>query len=325
VFSRDDLLELARDAGFHRYRILNTKDAGYPFPPGSLLLCALSCYREENDDNSRPGNPHGLIAPFARRNYYGECVIRLKRIFKEIRRRTGLAKREGRIFSNSRLPEKQMAARAGLGFYGRNSLIIAPGADSLPNLGSFFVVAGIFLPFQWHSDCSLPGDPSPGGHCGSCSACVEACPVGALSEKGELDTEICLQSLSTSRKVFSQSLKEIWGARIYGCQICQDVCPFNRDLTVTSLTTQGELGPSIALRDLLKPPAENLRSSFKGTALGQSWIPMEALQRNALIAAGNRQDPAILQYLRPYLRSSVPFIRDAANWSYERIVHQSNS
>ena len=332
---------MVRDAGFHRYRILNTRDAeqsfpagSHPFPAGSLVICALSCYTEEADDQSKPGDPHGLIAPFARRNYYRECVVRLQTILREIRKRTGLKKRESRIICNSQLPEKRLAARAGLGFYGRNSLIIAPGGDtsrgscsrpslrSRPSLGSLFVIAGLFLPFDWQSDSPLSENPSPGDFCGSCRACIEACPVGALSEKGELDSEACLQSLSTSRRSFPDVLKEVWGTRLYGCQICQAVCPFNRDLTMTCHPQRGELGPSIALQAFLEPPAEQLRLSLKGSTLGQSWIPVEALERNALVAAGNLQDSAVLPYVRPYLESPVPFIQDAASWAWKRISEQ---
>ncbi len=337
VISRTDLLKLVREAGFHRYRILNTKDAedtlpvgSHPFPAGSLVLCALSCYTEEVDDQSKPGDPHGLIAPFARRNYYRECVVRLQTVLKEISKKTGLKKTESRIFCNSQLPEKRLAARAGLGFYGKNSLIIAPGGDasvgsgsqtsfgSQTNLGSAFVIAGLFLPFEWQSDSPLSENASPGDFCGSCRACIEACPVGALSEKGELDRETCLQSLSTSKKIFPHALNEVWGTRLYGCQICQTVCPFNRKLTITCRSQRGELGPSLPLRAFLEPSVEQLRLSLKGSTLGQSWIPVEALKRNALVAAGNRQDPTLLPYIRPYLQSAVPFIQDAASWACER-------
>jgi epoxyqueuosine reductase len=324
VIPQAELLELVRNTGFHRCRFLNTRDAPQDaLPDGSLVLCALSCYTDEADDQSQPGDPHGLIAPFARRNYYRECVVRLQTALREISKRTGLKKRESRIFCNSQLPEKQLAAQAGLGFYGKNSLIIAPSQGSLPNLGSLpslgslFVIAGLFLPFEYQSDSPL--SESPGEFCGSCQACIEACPVGALSEKGELDREACLQSISTSRRSYPHELKEIWGTRLYGCQICQDVCPFNRDLTTTCYPKRGELGPSVPLRAFLEPSEEQLRLSLKRTTLGQSWIQVEALKRNALVAAGNHQDPAVLPYIRPYLQSAVSFIREAASWARERI------
>ncbi len=323
MISCKDLLDLVRNAGFHRCSILNLKDLGHldlaktnPFSGtlGSLVMCALSCYADEPDDQSQTGDPHGLIAPFARRNYYRESVIRLQAVLREINRRTGLKKRESRIFCNSRLPEKLLAAQSGLGSYGRNNIIIAP-----PDLGSLFTISGLFLPIELQSDPPLTEIPSPGDLCGSCRACVDACPVSALSDQGELDTETCLQNLATSLKCWPDAIKEIWGVRLYGCQVCQAVCPFNQKLTAECLPERGKLGSSVPLRLFLEPSADQLRQFLKRTTLGQSWIPMEALQRNALVAAGNRRDSAVLPFVKPYLKSQVALLREAASWAWERI------
>jgi epoxyqueuosine reductase len=293
--------------------MLNTADTLAPFGRGTLALCALSCFRKERDDGSRPGEPHGLIAPFARRNYYREAVFRLQSIVKEIRRLTGAAKREFRIFCNSRYPEKPMAARSGLGFYGANSLVIAPG------LGSLFVIAGLFVPYPWPSDPPLEGDPGPGGHCGTCRACIEACPTAAITAPGEIDTRRCIQALSTDLTVLPSPVKEVWLNRLYGCQVCQDVCPFNRSLAIETATTRGELGPSIPLRGILEAESEALRRGFRGTVLGQAWIPKEAIRRNALLAAGSRKDPALKDLVGLHRSSGIPAVADGAEWAYERI------
>jgi epoxyqueuosine reductase len=323
VISRKDLLDLVRKAGFHRYRILNTSDldhldltGSHPFSDtkGSLVICALSCYTSEPDDRSQSGDPHGLIAPFARSNYYRECVVRLQAVLREVNSRTGLKKGESRIFCNSRVPEQALAAHSGLGFYGRNNLIITP-----PDLGSLFVIAGLLLPIQLQPDSPVTEKPSPGDLCGSCRACIDACPVSALSEDGGLDADTCLQNLATSVKSWPDDLKELWGARIYGCQICQAVCPFNQHLVVECRPARGRLGPSIPLRQFLEPPPDQLRQILKKTTLGQSWIPAEALQRNALVAAGNQGDSAILPYITPYLESQIPFLREAASWTCNKI------
>ena len=313
MLSREQLLRSAENAGFHRVRILNTSDCGYPFPAGSLLLCALSCYRDEADDQSVVGEPHGLIAPFARRNTYAESVRRLKDVLDNIRQKTGLKRRDARIFCNSRIPEKELANRAGLGFYGRNSLIIAPG------LGSCFVISGIYLPFDYASDPRLSEDSAPGACCKSCRACIEACPVGAVSGNGTIDRTQCLQSLSTQLVPFPDRLKELWQFRIYGCQSCQSVCPFNRDLSMTTGLETGVIGPSLPLQEILSRKPDELRRYFKGTVLDQNWVPMEAIQRNALIAAGNREDPVMLPLLARYRNSGLRDFRDAAHWAMQVI------
>lgn len=312
MISRDTLLSLTDEYGFFRARILNTRNAEIPFPEGSILLCALSCYRDEPDDASTPGDPHGLIAPFARRNYYREAVSRLQEVVKRISRK-GLARREARIFSNSRFPEKILAARSGLGFYGRNSLIVSPG------MGSLFVIAGLYLPVSWPSDPPLPGDPGPGGHCGACRACIDACPVGAISESGAVDRSLCLQALSTECRSFSPPVEELWQYRLYGCQICQDVCPFNKNPSVETATGRGELGPSLSLKEILVRSPQELKIFFKGTVLDRSWIPPEAIQRNAVLAAGNRGNPVLLPLILRYKKDRLPWLRDAAEWSEQKI------
>lgn len=318
MFAREEIVQLALNTGFHRVRILNTEDSGSTFPAGSLLLCALSCYRDEPEDLSEQGNPHGQISPFARRNYYAESVSRLKNFFKDISGKTGFRKQDVRIFCNSRLPEKQLAARAGLGFYGRNSLIIAQG------LGSLFVISGLYLPIEYKSDPPLVGNPlsgvyAPGSLCKKCRACIEGCPVGAISETGEIDEAACLQSLSTRCTIFPDHLKETWQYRIYGCQVCQTVCPYNRDLSLTTCTDSGLLGPSLPIRELLERRPDALRRFLRPTTLGQAWIPMEALQRNALLVAGNRLDPEIRPLLADFLERKPPFLRDAAEWAIGRL------
>jgi epoxyqueuosine reductase len=312
MISRDTLLSLIGEYGFFRARILNTRDTTVPFTEGSILLCALSCYRDEPDDASTPGDPHGLIAPFARRNYYREAVSRLQEVVKRISRE-GLTRREARIFSNSRFPEKILAARSGLGFYGRNSLIISPG------MGSLFVIAGLYLPVSWPSDPPLPGDPGPGGHCGTCRACIDACPVGAISESGAVDRSLCLQALSTECRSFSPPVEELWQYRLYGCRICQDVCPFNKNLSVETATGRGELGPSLSLKEILVRSPQELKIFFKGTVLDRSWIPPEAIQRNAVLAAGNRGNPVLLPLILRHKKNRLPWLRDAAEWSEQKI------
>jgi len=309
---RGSIIRRCKELGFTRVRLLASEAAGLPFPSGTFVLCGLSCHRREIADGSRPGDPHGLIAPFARRNYYREAVLRLKILVREIGAQTGVTRSQCRIFCNSRLPEKRLAARAGLGFYGRNSLIIAP------ELGSLFVIAGVFVPLVWEPDPPLEGDPGPGGHCGTCRACIEACPTGAVSEAGRIDPLRCIQALSTDPAVLADDIKEKWGARLYGCQTCQDVCFFNRELEVETETCLGELGPSLPLRRILEQSSEGLRASLKASVLDRKWIPAAAIQRNAVLAAGSRRDRAVQPLVERYRRHALPGLSDAAEWALRR-------
>jgi epoxyqueuosine reductase len=324
--SVEELTRLSREQGFHKIAFVLSKDlpdsiARHPLirelGRGSYLLVALSCYRLEDEDASTPGDPHALIAGFARRNYYREAVLRLKRIVRQLGETKSLSKRSVRIFCNSPLPEKPLAVVSGLGGYGRNSLILIPG------LGSQFVIAGLFLPVKVTGIGRVPDSDSSFSLCAACQACREACPVNALSEEGRLDESRCLQALCTETVPFSEASRRAWGYRFYGCQSCQDVCPYNGKLSLTTPTELGELGASISLKKLLSFSPRELKSFLQGSALSMSWIPVRALLRNALIAAGNRGEKVLASAVERHLGSEDALLREAASWAAARIGKRS--
>lgn len=112
---------------------------------------------------------------------------------------------------------------------------------------------------------------------------------------------------------------ELWGARLYGCQECQAVCPHNRALTEEARPAAGELGPSVSLRRVLSLDAAGLKEWFRGTAMGMSWVEGNALLRNALIAAGNRGDPAVRRDVERFIASDEPLLRKTALWAREKL------
>jgi epoxyqueuosine reductase len=322
------LEELLRGQGFHKVAFV----ASSSLPPslsrhpeiaalgrGTFLLAALSCHRAEPEDLSTAGDPHTLIAPFARRNYYGEAVARMKSVVRTLCRDYGMSKRVLRIFCNSPLPEKALAVLSGLGSYGKNTLILIPG------LGSLFVIAGLFLPVPVSGIAERTATVPPTAAnpefplCGSCRACQSACPVHALDEAGRLDESRCLQALCTRPAPFSESQRAAWAFRFYGCQSCQDVCPYNRALSLETETGRGELGPSLSLGRLLSMSVDQIKEFLHGTALARSWIPPRTLLRNALLAAGNRRDPALLEPISRHRASPDPLVSEAAAWAIERI------
>jgi epoxyqueuosine reductase len=227
----------------------------------SLLICALSSYREEEDDPSTDDDPRALIAPFARRNYYREAVQRLKKIAVRIREQAGFPKQALRIFCNSRIPEKLLAALCSLGFYGKNSLLISPG------LGSRFVIAVLLLPFRAGSLESGQTLSVPGKQCGDCTACITACPTGALHTPGKVDLTLCLQHLSTELTILPQHLKKKWGFRLYGCESCQNVCPYNQGLSQSTATDYGDIGAGASIITLLRFSEREWKDYFKDTSL----------------------------------------------------------
>ena len=277
----------------------------------TILVCCLSCFRSEPDDGSSPGDPHGLIAPFARAHYYRQAVRMLDGVARRLEQETGIPRSAVRLFSNSRLPEKPLLAATGLAAFGRNGCLIVPG------LGSLFVIAGAVLP----SSTQLPrrAEPLP-DPCGPCRACQAACPVRAIEQPYVVRRDLCLQSLACTREGMDEPTMERWGVRFYGCQGCQAACPHNRGLSETARPATGEIGPSVRLRAFLSEGEESRARRLRGTALAMSWVPREALVRNALVAAGNRRDASARADVERWLQgSSPPFLRRAARWARERL------
>jgi epoxyqueuosine reductase len=290
------------------------KDFPLPLTDCSLAACALSCHTAEKADLSVTDDPHALIAFFARRHYYREAVARIQHIISKLSKKTGDGKNTFRIFCNSRLPEKLLAAFCGLGFYGKNSLLISP------ELGSRFIIALILLPFRIAQERQSIQPALPGLECAACRLCREACPSGALEMPGRLENGRCLQKLSTELSLFPDQVKKIWGFRLYGCDSCQNVCPFNNGLTRTTITECGVLGPSLSIARLLSLSPEELKKRFKKTALALSWINPLALQRNLLLAAGNRKNAVLIPHIKPFLEHKNEVIREAAHWAFKMII-----
>jgi epoxyqueuosine reductase len=278
----------------------------------TILVCCLSCFRREPDDLSTPGDPHALIAPFARAHYYRTAVHMLRAFGLRLEAALGVPRLSLRFFSNSRIPEKPLLAASALGTYGRNGLALVPG------LGSMFIIAGAVIPLPSAASGS-PEPPAAADPCGSCRRCMEACPVGAIREPGVVDPGRCLQGAAASVSILDPEVMSAWGARLYGCQECQNACPHNRSLTEVAGTASGEIGPSVPLREVLGADGAALARRLRGTAMGMSWISPEALLRNALVAAGNRGDPSLRSAVQRFSASEVPALREAARWALERL------
>jgi epoxyqueuosine reductase len=329
------ILALAREAGFHRAGFVLPErlarcGARLPVVPAgatewswtlkpelwsasrTVLVCCLSTFRREPDDVSAPGDPHARIAPFARANLYRQAVRMLRSMVPAIAAALDIPAKELRLFANSRLPEKAFLAASGLGAYGRNSLTIVPG------LGSMFVIAGAIIPVASVRlvDRRLPEAPEP---CGACRRCESACPTRALESPWILDAERCLQSWAGRAERLSPDVMEAWGARLYGCQVCQEACPHNNGLSEEAPTAPGRLGPSLSIKSLLSRSPGEVKDLFKGTQMGMPWIHGEALLRNALLAAGHSGEPSLRDLVARHCDSASPVLQEAARWALARL------
>lgn len=308
---------MALDAGFSRVRILApfilSENASGFIKRGvlqdrwgesspSLLVAALpygnedaaaGCASAEQDIEE---NCRAYIAPFARRNYYKEAVKRLQKLSQTFRRLfTGInaggihADRRSsyRIFCNSPIPEKPLALACGLGSQGRNSLVITPEA------GSLVIIAAMTLPFPLESDAP----ESNRSVCVRCGFCVEACLTKAIRREGGIERNKCIQWYASGNEAsVPRHIAEQWGRRLYGCTACQDVCPHNKKPIRGVETREGILPAYVDARKLLAMSDEEIKTFFKGTAMGLSWLKPKHIRRSARLAlacAGGSQNKSI--------------------------------
>ena len=320
--------------------------AALPYP------LVTSCIAAPSDKSDR-----GAIAPFAQANYYREAVSKLKKISLAVREKTGIRKRDIRIFCNSPLPEKLFASLLGVGFYGKNNLIITEKA------GTACVLAGLILYAGGNIVFDIPRLLLPveyGKRCGSCTACIENCPTGALTSApgagtpsaersveraapaSRFEREKCLQNHAAACAMLEESVMEAWGNRVYGCVSCQEICPFNRGPfnrgagaynqgledrdplhgrgeADTPVTEKGVLGPCVSLEQFLALTSAELSKKLKNTALDMNWIDVDAIKRNCLIAAAHRKAVRLVPLIREYTEHTSPVLRETARWTLRKL------
>jgi epoxyqueuosine reductase len=276
------------DAGFARVRIGGPLDPAFDGLGAPAMLLAALPYGKQGEEPEPLPAYAALIAPFARRNYYRETVARLQETAKRLRARYGGRRSDYRIFCNSRIPERRLAVEAGLGSLGRNGLVITEEA------GSLCVIGAMTLPYPLGGAASVPVEPFP--RCAACAPewppCAAACPTGALRGDGSLDRVRCIQwYASGGGEAVPPDVVRAWGRRLYGCTCCQDACIHNRRPIQGVVSERGALPAWLDARELLSMSDEAIKTRFKGTAMGLSWLGPNAIRRSATLALGRPWAP----------------------------------
>jgi epoxyqueuosine reductase len=203
--------------------------------------------------------------------------------------------------------DREAAARSGVGFYGKNTLLITRKHGSWVVLGTLVTTARL--------------DPTPplDLDCGSCRLCIDACPTGALDEPGTVDANRCLSYWTQSKHSIPEPYREELGDRVYGCDICQDVCPWNRGIEKRregdALPPDAE--PTVSLVDWLEAEDADLRVRYE-----RLFVPRNDpryLRRNALVALGNNARAEHLDVVRRYAASDDSLLREHATWALDRL------
>ncbi|MBF6555692.1 MAG: tRNA epoxyqueuosine(34) reductase QueG [Acidimicrobiales bacterium] len=256
--------------------------------------------------------PVGRVARYASKDHYALLRLALNTIADHL---SGLGWQAKVVCDDNALVDRAAAHRAGLGWFGKNSLLL------LPELGSWFVLGTVVTdaPLQ----PTAPVEPyAHGQQCGSCSRCLSACPTGALVEPGVVDARRCLAWLVQAPGSFPEQYRRALGNRIYGCDDCQQVCPINRiaDRRDPPPPESADDRPWIDLLDLLESTDDELLAAH-----GRWYIAgrdPRYLRRNALVALGNvgdGRDLATEWALRHWLGVNDPMLVEHAQWAAHQL------
>jgi epoxyqueuosine reductase len=203
--------------------------------------------------------------------------------------------------------DREGAARAGVGFYGKNTMLITRRHGS-------WVVLGTLV-----TDVEIERSEPLALDCGSCRLCIDACPTGALDEPGVLDANRCLSYWTQAPGPIPEEYREALATQVYGCDICQDVCPWNRGVEKRResepLPTGAE--PVVSLVDWLTVHDDDLGERYE-----RLYFPRKDpryLRRNALVAAGNAGASELAAAIEPYAEDPDPLLREHAEWALERL------
>ncbi|MCC6494143.1 MAG: tRNA epoxyqueuosine(34) reductase QueG [Pirellulales bacterium] len=273
----------------------------------SILMLGMP-YRTA--ERAQPAAGDGCVARYAwgAADYHDIIRERLHRLADYLRELSPAAATRG-VVDTAPLPEREFAQLAGLGWVGKNTLLLNRQG------GSYFFLAALL------TDAVLQYDaPHESDHCGTCTACLDACPTAAFVQPRVLDASRCISYLTIElREAMPAELRAGVGEWLFGCDVCQEVCPWNR-FALTSderrLQPVDSMNP-LPLAELFILDDEGFRKRFKRTALFRPH--RRGLLRNAAIVLGNQRDEAGTAVLGVGLHDAEPVVRGACAWALGRI------
>jgi epoxyqueuosine reductase len=248
----------------------------------------------------------GRVARYARgRDYHDVIPPRLRALAAAIVELCGPETKCRTFVDTGPLVDRAAAERAGLGFVGKNTCLLTG------RYGSYVFLSAIL------TTAALPSDPFVTRDCGSCRACLNACPTGAFIAPRQLDATRCISYLTIEhRGAIPHALRPRIGDWVFGCDVCQEVCPWNRARSPTAheeFAPQAGAGNTLDLAELLTLDEAAFRARFRGTPLMRT--KRRGLLRNAAIALGNSGDRAVIPALLGALSDAEPLVRGHAAWA----------
>jgi len=273
----------------------------------TIIVVGISYYVNEEDIGE--AGEHKFKGRISRSSWGRDYHIVLKEKMKAI---SQYLEREVKDFEykyfvdTGPLVDRHLAYMADIGIYGKNNCIISK------EYGSWIFIGYILCNLEMEIDIGKKKN------CEGCSLCIEACPTGALMDNYQYNSKLCISYLTQTKEDIDYSLREKMGNSIYGCDICQLVCPYNSDRSTSQedfIPEADNFEPDIL--KLLGLTNKQFKKRFGHTAL--SWRGNKIIKRNALIALGNSKNKEALNYLIEYLDNPSAMLRKYAAWAIIRL------
>ncbi|HBZ43657.1 MAG TPA: tRNA epoxyqueuosine(34) reductase QueG [Maritimibacter sp.] len=299
------------DMGWMAERMHWRGDPAALWPEAKSVIMLAELYTPEHDPMTVIGQPdRGAISVYAQnRDYHDIVKKRLKRVGRWLIDEAG-ADTEIKVFVDTApVMEKPLAQAAGLGWQGKHTNLLSR------ELGNWFFLGAIFTTVE------LPPDEPGRENCGSCTACLDACPTNAFPAPFQLDARRCISYLTIEHKgPVDEELRPLLGNRIYGCDDCLAVCPWNK------FAAEARDARYMARDDFAAPKLAELaalddagfRAKFSGSPIKR--IGLTRFLRNVTYAMGNSGDPAHVPRLETLAKNPDPVLADAARWALGRLA-----
>ena len=270
----------------------------------SILMCGFSYADPASRPASAPGK--GRLARYAVRPDYHDLLRRRMNAVGDWLKSAVPGARAVAFCDMSPILERSYARAAGLGWQGKNAMMIGP------RLGSYFLLAGLAV------DVELPPDSGGPDHCGSCTRCLDACPTDAFPRERVLDASKCIAYFTIETKgPIPEGFRAGVGDWVYGCDVCQEVCPWNRFETPARALPPARLPTELPLEELAGPGSDGIRRRTKGLPIARAV--RRRLARNALLAMGNSGDARHRPILEGYAAGADETLAEQARWSLARL------
>ncbi|HEV2576326.1 MAG TPA: tRNA epoxyqueuosine(34) reductase QueG [Acidobacteriaceae bacterium] len=287
----------------------------------SVIVCAINYNPDAPRSTDAAPADAGWIARYAwsgrahdtypGSDYHDVLLEKLRTVEQSLHERFGADLQTRCYVDTGPIVEREYAHRAGIGWIGKNACLLNQSLGSWLLLG--VIITSLDLPREaW----ALPA----ADRCGTCTRCIDACPTNALIAPRQMDASLCISYLTIEKKgSIDEPLRPLMGRNVFGCDICQDVCPWNRRAPVAasdSLPARPELiNPSLDRLGSMDGRTFNL--TFRGSPLERTG--RKRLQRNVAIAMGNSGDSRYIPKLREWSKGDDPVLADAATWGLDKL------